>query len=289
MATHLNPPFKQRAHSFLSRPMQFQRREGEVKTKKVQRRLRVKIIHILLFFTILGGIFFSIQRVYLFLISWDYLSIKNITVVSGKPEIREEVYQFLRGKRLGNILLLNIGKLQETFAAQRWIKEVRVRKIFPSTLCVEIKERIPFAVLEKENLYLIDREGIQLEKLESAGTMNLPLLVDSNNFQKDFKEKIELAWECLNSLPPLEKDQLEVLDFSDYENVTVQLKAQPIKLKLGNSQFSQKLKLFEKYRLKLEEFGEVEYADLRFPGRIIFLPKSYSGRNFIPNADKEAH
>lgn len=269
--------------------MQFQRREGEVKTKKVQRRLRVKIIHILLFFTILGGIFFSIQRVYLFLISWDYLSIKNITVVSSKPEIREEVYQFLRGKRLGNILLLNIGKLQETFAAHRWIKEVRVRKIFPSTLCVEIKERIPFAVLEKENLYLIDREGIQLEKLESAGTMNLPLLVDSNNFQKDFKEKIELAWECLNSLPPLEKDQLEVLDLSDYENVTVQLKAQPIKLKLGNSQFSRKLKLFEKYRLKLEEFGEVEYADLRFPGRIIFLPKSYSGRNFIPNADKEAH
>lgn len=289
MATQVNPTLRHRIRSSFPEAFYFQRREEEVKRKKIQRRVKLKLFHILLFFLLLGGTFYSIQRIYLFLISWDNLNIKETIIVCSKGEIREEIQQSLKGKNLGNIFLLDIGHLQEAIRAFRWVEEVRVRKIFPCTLNIEIKERTPFALLKKESLYLIDRWGVELEKVESEETMDLPVLIDSNEFQKDFKGKLKLAWECLSSLSPSEKNLIEVIDLTDCENITVQLKNDETRLVLGNDQYSSKLKLFAAYRAELEKFGELEYADLRFPRRLYFKLKAATGQESIPSAYKEAH
>ncbi len=289
MATQVNPTLRHRIRSSFPEAFYFQRREEEVKRKKIQRRVKLKLFHILLFFLLLGGTFYSIQRIYLFLISWDNLNIKETIIVCSKNEVREEIQQSLKGKNLGNIFLLDIGHLQEAIRAFRWVEEVRVRKIFPCTLNIEIKERTPFAFLKKESLDLIDRWGVELEKVESEETMDLPVLIDSNEFQKDFKEKLKLAWECLSSLSPSEKNLIEVIDLTDCENITVQLKNDETRLVLGNDQYSSKLKLFAAYRAELEKFGELEYADLRFPRRLYFKLKAATGQESIPSAYKEAH
>ena len=289
MATQVNPSLRERIHSSFPEALYFQRREEETKRKKIQRKLKLKFSHILLAFLLLFGIFYSLQRIYLFLISWDNLNIKEITVVCSKSEVKEEIQQFLREKNLGNVLLLNIGHLQEAIQAHHWVEEVRVRKIFPSALNIEIKPRTPFALLKKENLYLIDSFGVELERVESQETTNLPLLVDSNEFQQDFKEKVKAAWECLSNLPPSEKNMIEVIDLTDYENIAVQLKNDETDLVLGNDQYSLKLQLFLAYKAKLEEFGKLEYVDLRFPGRLYFKAKTETGQESIPSAYKEGH
>lgn len=289
MASHLNPPFKQRTHSFYYQPMQFQRGRGKIKTKKVQRKIKVKFMHIFLSFLLLGGLFYSFQKSYLFLISWDNLNVKDIVIVCHNPEVKEEIKQFLENKNFGNILLFDIGHLQEALATHRWVKEIRVRKILPSTLKIEIKDRIPVALMKKEHFYLIDEEGVELERIGSRERMNLPLLIDSNNFEKHYEEKIKLARECLRSLSPSEKERLDVLDLTRYENITVQFKKKKTRLILGNDQFSQKLKLFQEYRAKLEKFGDLEYADLRFPDRFIIKPKKNPYKSAIPKSKREAN
>lgn len=289
MASHLNPPLKTRAGPFFSQHMQFQRGEGKTKTKKVQKKAKLKFWHIFFYLLLIGGIFYSVQKSYLFLISWDNLEVKDMIIVCRNPDVKEEIQQNLENINMGNILLFDIEHLQEALAAHRWVKEVRIRKLLPSTLKIEIKDRTPLALLKRENLYLIDEEGIHLERIESTEKLDLPLLVDSNNFQKDYKEKLELAWECLRSLSPSEKEQLEVLDLSEYENITVQLKKKKTKLILGNDQFSQKLKTFQKYSAKLGKFGNLEYVDLRFPDRFIIKPKKNPYRARIPNPKKEAN
>jgi cell division septal protein FtsQ len=276
MASHLNPPLKSRPEPFFSQHMQFQRGKGKTRTKKAQKKMKVKIGHIFFSLLLIGGIFYSIQKSYLFLISWETLNIKD-------------TQQSLENKNLGNILLFDIGHLQEGLTAHRWVKEVRIRKILPATLKIEIKDRTPIAFLKKESLYLIDEEGIHLERIEAWGALDLPLLVDSNNFRKDYKEKIELAWECLRSLSPSEKEQLDVLDLSEYENITVQLKKNKTKLILGNDQFSQKLQIFQKYSERLKAFGNLEYADLRFPDRFIIKPKKNPSKGLIPKSNREAN
>jgi cell division septal protein FtsQ len=289
MATQIHPTLRHRIRSSFPEAFYFQRREEEIRRKKIQRKFKLKFFHILLVFLLLGGIFYSLQRIYLFLISWDNLNIKETIIVCSKSELREEIQQSLRGKNLGNIFLLDIGHLQEAIRAFRWVEEVRVRKIFPCTLNIEIKERTPFALLKKGSLDLIDRWGVELEKVGSEEMIDLPLLIDSNEFQNDYKEKVKLAWECLSSLSPSEKNLIEVIDLTDCENITLQLKNDETRLVLGNDQYSAKLKLFTAYRAELEKFGELEYADLRFPRRLYFKPKAATGRESIPSAYKEAH
>ncbi|UCC39173.1 MAG: FtsQ-type POTRA domain-containing protein [Candidatus Aminicenantes bacterium] len=275
MARHINLPFDYRTTPLPSQPMQFQRGKGKVKTKKIQRKIRLKFKHIFFFFLLLGGIFYLIQRSYLFLISWDHLNVKRTEVLCSKPEGKGEIQQFFDGKKLGNILLLDIGQLQEALTDINWVKDVQIRKVFPSSLKIKIKERHPAAVLKKEeeNLYLIDKEGVELEKIDSAEYAHLPLLIDSNNFEKDYNEKLEMAWECLGSLPPSEKEQIEALDLTDYGNVTVQLKETQTKLILGSDRFSQKFKHFQSFSDRLEPYGALEYVDLRIHDRLFFKPK----------------
>lgn len=275
MARHINPPFDYRTTSLPSQSMQFQRGKGKIKIKKIQRKIKLKFKHIFFFFLFLGGIFFLAQRAYLFLISWDHLEVKKIEIVCSKLEGKEEIEQIFNGKRLGNILLLDIGQLQEALTYISWVKEIQVRKIFPSSLKIKIKERYPFARLkkEKENLVLIDEEGVELEKINSAEYEHFPLLIDSNNFEKDYKEKLKMAWECLRSLSLSEKEQIEALDLTDYGNVTIQLKKIQTKLILGSDRFSQKFRLFQSFSDRLEQYGALEYVDLRIHDRLYIKPK----------------
>jgi len=289
MAYNLSPTIRQRSHSYVYEPMQFQRGKGKIKRKKIQRKLRLRFMHILFTFLILGGIFYSVQRAYLFLIFWDKLDIQNVEIVSRMPEIKEEIHGFLEGKRLGNILLLDISLLQEKLTAHRWIKEVRVRKILPSTLKIEIKERTPVALLKQDHIYLIDEDGVFLEKIGQGEKVNLPLLIDSNKFQRDYEEKLNLAWECLHSLSPAEKEQLKVLDLSEYENVVVQLKDNQTKLIMGCDRFQEKIRLYNRFQAKLEKYGALEYIDLRIYDRLYIKPKNPFPQSYlIPQAGKEA-
>ncbi|NIM58124.1 MAG: FtsQ-type POTRA domain-containing protein [Candidatus Aminicenantes bacterium] len=289
MASRINPALKIKGEPFYSQHMQFQRAKGKTKTKKAKRRAKLKFRHIFFYLLLIGGIFYSVQKSYLFLISWDKLEIKDMTVVCRNPEVKQEIQQNLENIKAGNILLFDIGHLQEELAAHRWVKEVRIRKIFPSTLRIEIKDRTPLALLKRENFYLIDEEGIHLERIQSREELDLPLLVDSNNFKKDYKEKLELAWECLRSLSPSEQEQLDVLDLSEYENIIVQLKKRKTWLILGNDRFSQKIKEFQKYSARLGRFGNLEYADLRFPDRFIIKPKKNPHKSAIPKSKREAN
>ncbi len=290
MADYFNPVFKQRVNSY-SEPMQFQRSRGKIKRKKTQRKIKLKLRHILFFFILQMGIFITIQQTYLFLMTWDKLTIKDVEIVTQKPEVKVEIQSLLKGKKLGNILLLDIERLKELLAAPIWVKEVRIRKILPSALKIETKERIPVALLKKnDTIYLIDKQGILLERVERGIEINLPLLVDRGNFTKYYEEKLTLAWECIQNLSPEEKDELEVLDLSEHENITVQLKNNRTKLILGDDGFSPKLKLFHKFRAKLAVYGDLDYVDLRLEDRIYIRPmRNPFSHGLVSRANKEAN
>lgn len=288
MAVELNTALKYRKGSFLSQPFQFKRRREKIKTKKIQKRVKVKLIHIVFTFLFLAGIFFLIQQVYLFLISWDHLDVNGIEIMSQKAEVQEDIQAFLKGKELGNILLLDIAHLQESLAGHRWVKNVFIRKIFPSELRIEIEEREPKALLKKDDFYLIDKEGVLLEKIDPAHYPGMILLADSNNFETDYKQKLELAWKFLESLTPSESEKIESLDLTDYGNVTATLKESETSLILGGDRFSEKLNFFQMWQSRSEKLGRLEYVDLRFSDRIYIKPQKHSRQQSVPNLDKEA-
>jgi cell division septal protein FtsQ len=293
MSQDYNQTLKYRGDAILSRPLIFQRGEGAVPIKKTQRKSALRFKHIFLILFLLGGFFYSLYKFTVFLITWDYLSVKTITINSPRLKVQQELQALLQGKKMGNILLLDIARLQSSLENHRWVKDARLRKVFPSALQIDIKEREPKALLKKYSYVLIDEQGVELERLPSRESVDLPLLLDSNGFQKNYQEKLRLAWECLDDLEESERSQIDALDLSDFESVSLMFKNDPTLIILGNSLYSRKLAEYEIWKSKLESrFGPLEYADLRFfEDRVIFKemkPEAGSPERSQPRAKKEA-
>jgi cell division septal protein FtsQ len=284
MASHPNSTLKYSADSFFPQTMQFRRKNVNPKRKKVKKKIKLRLIHIIFMLLFFLAIFFLIQRLYLFLISWEKLNIKTVEIYCQKPEVTEDIREFLRDKELGNILLLNIDQLKRKIATHRWIKDIHVRKIFPSSIRIGIEERIPAAILKTDAYHIIDKQGVLLGEVINTEDIGLPVLMDSHGFEKDFHEKLRLAWNCLEELPPEEKDQIAVLDLSEFNNVSLRFKNSRTLFVFGDDRFSEKLQFFRK--ASLEKFGALEKVDLRFKDRLYIKPMDRPG---IPGKMKEAN
>lgn len=289
MPAHLYPAIRYRRSSFLDKQEYFRRKDEKIKTKKIQRKIKLKYKHVFLMLFFVAGFFYCIQQVYLFLIAWDKLNINTVEIICPKPELKADIENYFAEKTLGNIILLDINRLHTALSEHPWVKNIYLRKIFPSSLSVEIKPRKPFAILKKNNLLLIDRKGTILEHIDSTALVNLPVLIDTSGFEKDVSEKLSLAWQCLDNLGPFKMEQVETLNLSDYGNVSLKLKEFSAWLFLGEDNFSEKLELYHKKRAELEQYGMLEYIDLRIPGRIYIKAQNTSYEDAGTNSAKEAN
>jgi hypothetical protein len=135
---------------------------------------------------------------------------------------------------------------------------------------------------------LVDKEGVLLQEISPGDWPDLPLLTDINRFQKDFDLKLALAWDCLESMGESEREQVRVMDLSEYENVSIRLKESEIWLKLGNDRFYEKLQIFHDNTALFQKYGPLEYIDFRFEDRLVLRPHPMSTRMNTPGSEKEA-
>lgn len=257
-----------------ARSPQFQRGDGRGRIKKATRKISLRLKHVLLSLGLMALLFFAVYKIYSFLISWRYLDIRDVQVTCSDQAVQERIAQTDRRLNWGNILLLDILKVQRRLETDSWIKEARVRKSFPSALKIDIIARKPAALLQRETVVVIDQEGAELENADRIRYPELPLLVDDRRFIQDYPEKIALAWECLNGLPAEEKSRIDILDVSDPRNAVLQFRTEPTRLFLGVDLFGIKIAEYRKNKDRWESsFGELEYVDLRFPDRIYIKPR----------------
>lgn len=281
MAVNLHPGLKYRSEPPRAQSKYFRRKDKLAKTKKIQRKIKLKHVHVLVCFILIVGFFVAFQQTYMFLISWDRLNVEHIIVICNKFELQAAGEQFFEGKRLGNILLVDINRLRRAMEINSWVKEVHIKKVLPSSIKVEIFERIPIAMLQQDSLFLIDREGERLTALKTTQDWDVPLLVDKNYFKTELMEKINLAWSFLDDLPANEKNAVKVIDLSEYANVKAKLEDCTAWLKLGDDQYANKIKAFRSERKTMERFGPLEYVDLRVQDRIVFKVQKRSGKETL--------
>jgi cell division septal protein FtsQ len=285
----LNLPLKYRGPAGFGEPAQFQRGREKAPVKRIQRRVTVKFKHIFLFFFLLCASFYSLLKLYLFMITGDHFEVKRTQIVCRREFVRQDIQAVISASKLGNLLLLDISRLQECLEAHRWVKDARLRKIFPSSIKIEVLEREPAALLGIGGRFiLIDQEGAHLESLVSREGIHLPLLIDSSQFREHYQQKLALAWECLASLTPGEAAGLEALDVSRTGSITVLFPDHPTRLVLGGDHFAENLRYYLSSRERLEgQAGPLEYVDLSIQDRVYLKPLPTMAKAFVSTPSQE--
>lgn len=69
------------------------------------------------------------------------------------------------------IFELDMGRIHRRIQSNSWVRRVRVKKKLPSTLLIEIEERVPYACVRQANkFWQVDREGVLLQETRAPNT-----------------------------------------------------------------------------------------------------------------------
>lgn len=272
MAVNLAHPFKIRIEPGLSESSRYRRGDTKVKAKKIQKRFKVKPKHVAFSLILVIGLFVAAQQGLLFLMSWDQLNIARIEVMCSKPGLRTAAAGWLEKNVYGNLLVFDIRRLREAMEGHSWVKSVRVRKHFPVTLRVEIRERIPAAILQLDSFTLIDDQGVELAPTQQRDDWSLPLFIDKSEFSIDRDEKLALAWRFLDEIRPADKNRIDTIDVSFFTDVRVKRADFPAWLYFGRDGFSNKMENYLSEINLLKKYLPIEYIDLSLADRIVIKP-----------------
>ena len=118
-----------------------------------------------------------------------------------------------------NLFFLNTKKIQKSLQKETFIESYNIKKIYPHTLKITIKEKVPIAILfdKKKRFYLSDKgDLINFAKIEIY--KNLPTIVgDKEKFYilyKDLKD-IEFPIEKIKSFYYFEAGRWDLAMFKD--------------------------------------------------------------------------
>src|SRR5271169_2623932 len=99
--------------------------------------------------------------------------------LSGEHEVsREDILSLAGVTGRSSLLFLDAGQTRIRLLTNPWIAQAAVLKLYPGRLRIEINERQPFALWQKEGrVYLIAADGTVLETYVPQRFASLPLVV----------------------------------------------------------------------------------------------------------------
>jgi len=261
-------------------------RRGGRPGRGLRRKIRLRFHHLVLFVLVQAALFTGLQRLGLFLLDWNHLRLNRIEVWPAHLPVGDKVESAASRFLSTNLLALDTSRLASEIKSLSWIKEARIRKVFPSTLRIEVTVRTPMAVLDRGLLFLVDGEGVLLSPANGTDIARWPLLTDRGHFQEDYRAKIALARGCLSGLPATLRDKIETLDLSLTACLVLRMRNDSARLILGPDGFAAQLDIYDKQAARwAAAFGRPDTVDLRIADRtylrLAARPRPAAGRGEV--------
>lgn len=203
---------------------------------------------------------------------WSYLNMEDSEVtgtISINPNLIHLALSEFKGE---NIYLLPDEKIANKILHIPQIKDIRIGRIFPSTLKVRVNERIPIAVVSTLNSehYLIDDEGVLIDLVYNFTEFDLPCFsnISTNNLtpgdkieDKNFQTLLVVFHKIQNSYPEFLMTLNEI--YFDNDDVILTEQNRGVRFILGDRDFDERL---EKLVFAYRNFGVATYSeiDVRF-------------------------
>lgn len=122
--------------------------------------------------------------------------VKDVKITGMERVDQLKVYQLVLAEMDRSMALVDIDRVRDDLLEYGWIKDARVSRRLPETLAVDIVERKPVAVWQREGRYsLIDSEGTVLQNISVGEASELPVIngPDANRHTVALNELLDKA------------------------------------------------------------------------------------------------
>jgi|GEM_PF-653365 cell division protein FtsQ len=154
---------------------------------QTRKKLFLGFIFSLLGILLAGLLFYALYFTRLFVL-------KEIKVYGNVKVSKEDILRMLDLKGGEILYRLDLVQLRERLKKHHLIEDVMLRRQLPSILVVQVKERVPLAILVQNNKgYLVDRNGVILSEAKPNDILYYPYVFIEDEKNKDVFFNF-LAW-----------------------------------------------------------------------------------------------
>lgn len=130
-----------------------------------------------------GVVIYLIYAGYNFLISDARFQITDISIKGNQSLKEDQLLKWLGPIHGENLFTYDLSKASEKLAEHPWILYASVQRKFPKEIQIELTERVPYARVKFDKIFLMDNFGKILSE-EKAEHKDLPLIVQHSKSSK---------------------------------------------------------------------------------------------------------
>ena len=228
------------------RPKKKREWKGERKILAILRKtLRITLYLLLISFSLFIG-----HRVYAHLLGDPLFRVREVEIEGYHKIPKETLLSLLTIEGMPNLFTLQLRDVAQRLESHPWIDHVKVRKVFPDRIWVQVVERRPIAILQLEELYYIDAKGVIFSPLGDRDDYNFPFLtgLSRETLEKNPGEANRLITKALELLRIAEREKAPPLgEISEIHmektfGVHCFTQVEGLEVKMGWEDFGEKLK-----------------------------------------------
>ncbi len=214
-----------------------------------------------------------------FILSSDIFLLKNIYVTGNKTIPKDDIIN-LSGLQYGQSLFkMNKKKVYKNLFNNPKVKAIRIKRILPSSLSIDIIERVAVAAIPYLGSYLnIDEEALIIEVVSLSQETNIPIL-EGLSFD-DFKigekfianndEQLRIALKILSALKTAElSKEINVINIEDTDSIEL-ISNFDVSVILCNSNLDYKIQMAKLIIEDLKKRDKKGIVDMKHEGNPIF-------------------
>lgn len=144
-----------------------------------KRRLWPRVLWVLLGVGTLAGVCLGLVLLYYQLLTWSLFCIKdirNIEIIGNQRLNRQEILKLAHLGPHTSLLALRPGVVEQTLKAHPWIAQAELTRKWPNRLVLHLREREPVALVQLEELYYLDRQGVLFKPAAPGDPHDFPVI-----------------------------------------------------------------------------------------------------------------
>ncbi|MEE3253848.1 MAG: FtsQ-type POTRA domain-containing protein [Nitrospinota bacterium] len=210
---------------------------------------------------------------YNFLLSSPRFQIQNISFKGNQVLSNPEVLEWVGSLKGKNLFAIDLAELNQRLSEHPWVKSSSLQRKFPKSLVIEITERVPYARVMKDQVYLMDNFGVILSP-EKPEYRHLPLIIMGKSKEKFLSTEKALhslkIMHYFNKLSFFKNNPLDGAVMKGHSRVLFVTRNQDLQIQMSMNELNEGFKNFMIVLDSLDEKNiKAQMIDLSFKDQVI--------------------
>ncbi|KAA3612101.1 MAG: hypothetical protein DWQ05_19050 [Calditrichaeota bacterium] len=212
-------------------------------------------------------------------------SVKKVLISGTSLLDAEDIIKAADIDPASHILEADVKSVTRKLEILPQIKNVRVSRIFPSSIRIQVEERNPVALIIDNGIWGVDAEGMLLPRFRSRHGLDYPVIVSENLQRHNPGERIDNArvLQLVSFLGILKESNASVysliseLSWNEIEGLRILTVRRNVPVLFGQSSHLEKCKKLAtawQYLSVKNRLDSIKYLDLRFQNQIIIKKRA---------------